>query len=250
VPRPSHSLVVGASGGVGRAVARTLRAEGSRVSSVGRRAPPGHDGWHATVDFATAAWGDLLAQAEASVGAPIDAVVYAAGTATFGRADAIPQASARETFEVNFWTLSAAAVAASRYWVRASRPGVFVGVLSIAGRRAVPYESYYGASKAAAARFLEVMDLEHGGAQRFLAVYPGLLDTRFREATPWHGMAPPPAGRASDPVLVANAVLRLLRGAPQRAVVGWRENAIDLADRLTPGLYDRLVLRRRVKKGS
>lgn len=248
MPLDRHTIVIGASGGVGRSVARVLREARARVSSLGRRPPPGFEGWHASIDFASADWEALYARAEDGAGAAVDSVVYAAGTAVFGRAEAIPVASARDTFEVNFWALASAAVSASRYWAARRRRGTFIGVLSIAGRRAVPFESYYGASKAAAARFLEVMDVEHAGASRFVAVYPGLLDTPFRSTMGWHGMDPPSSGRASDPVIVANAVARLLRGEAQRPVLGWRENAIDLVDRVRPGLYDKLVLRRRIKK--
>lgn len=245
---PHHTILIGASGGVGRSVARVLREQRSLVSSLGRRPPQGFDGWHASIDFASADWEELYARAEAGAGAPVDSVVYAAGTAVFGRTEAVPVPSARDTFEVNFWALASAAVSASRYWAAQQCCGTFVGVLSIAGRRAVPFESYYGASKAAAARLLEVMDVEHAGTSRFLAVFPGLLDTPFRDAMGWHGMEPPAPGRASDPAIVANAVARLLRGQAQRPVLGWRESAIDLADRVRPGLYDKLVLRRRLKK--
>jgi hypothetical protein len=34
----------------------------------------------------------------------------------------------------------------------------------------------------------------------------------------------------------------------RQRVIGWRERTIDLADRIAPGLYDRLVLRQRVRR--
>jgi short-subunit dehydrogenase len=245
---PSHTLLLGPSGGVGRAVEGALRREGVRVSAIGRRANEAFQGWHASVAFERASWGELYTRCEHEVGQPIDSVVYAAGTGAFGRAEAIPQQNAREVFEVNFWALSAAAVALSRHWAKEKRSGTFIGVLSIAARRAVPYEAYYGASKAAAARFLEVLDLEQQHGARFLALYPGMLDTPFRARMEWFGEKPPPSGPGNPPEIVARAVLRMLRGSTQRAVLGWRENAIDLADRISPRLYDEMVLRRRMRR--
>jgi len=40
----------------------------------------------------------------------------------------------------------------------------------------------------------------------------------------------------------------LLEGSRRARVLGWRERAIDFTDRVFPGLYDRLVLRRRVRR--
>src|SRR5207247_1753730 len=120
-------------------------------------------------------WPAVLATIEAAAG-PIDGVVFVAGTAVFGPSDETPDAAARAVFELNFWSLAHAAQAAAARWTAEGRTGSFVGVLSIAGRRAVPQEAWYGASKAAAARFLECLQLEHDPAHiRVVPAFPGLL---------------------------------------------------------------------------
>jgi short-subunit dehydrogenase len=246
--RVRQVLVVGASSGVGKLVADGLAKQNVVVSTVGRTRPTPTYGWHHQCpDLTELDWTHVYDEAQANARVPIDAVVYVAGTAAFGRTSQIPPARARELFEANFWTPAAAAVAAEQLWAAPSR-GTFVSVSSISARRAVPFEAHYCASKAACARFLDALHLEHpDGRVRFLSVYPGRLQTQFRGKADWYGLPPDPAAsEGNDPATVARAVLRLLAGRRGPRVLGIRERAIDLADRVSPLLYDKLVLKRRV----
>ncbi len=244
-----HAVVVGASSGVGKLVADALAARGVVLSTVGRSKAPRKAAFHtACADLATLDWPEAYARMEESGGVPVDAVVYVAGDAAFGRAAAVPVTRARRLFEANVWGPLAAATAADVLWT-APREGTFVSVSSIAGRRAVPFEAHYCASKAACARFLEALDLEHpDGRVRYVSVYPGRLKTAFRTRADWHGSPPDPApGEGNDPGVVATSILKVLAGDRGPHVIGLRENAIDLADRVSPRLYDALVLKRRVR---
>jgi short-subunit dehydrogenase len=244
-----HAVVVGASSGVGQLVAEALAAQGARLSTVGRSKAPRADAFHTTTaDLATLDWPEAYATMEARAGELVDAVVYVAGDAAFGRAAAVPTARARRLFEANVWGPVGAATAADALW-SAPREGTFVSVSSIAGRRAVPFEAHYCASKAACARFLEALDLEHpDGRVRYVSVYPGRLKTAFRTHADWHGAPPDPApAEGNDPAIVATSILKVLAGDRGAHVIGLRENAIDLADRVSPRLYDALVLKRRVR---
>ena len=245
----THAVVVGASSGVGKLVADELAARDVVLSTVGRSKPPRAGAFHVTcTDLATLDWAETYAQMDEKAGVPIDAIVYVAGDAAFGRAAAVPVARARRLFEANVWGPIAAATAADVLWT-APRAGTFVSVSSIAGRRAVPFEAHYCASKAACARFLEALELEHpDGRVRYVSVYPGRLRTAFRTHADWHGAAPDPApAEGNDPGIVATSILGVLDGDRGAHVIGLRENAIDLADRVSPRLYDALVLKRRVR---
>jgi len=240
-----HALVIAPHGGVGSAVARELRRRGTRVSGAGRTAPD--DGLvdaFLPIDLDGTDWATLFDRVAA--GGPLDAVVYAAGAATFGRTGAIPLDEARATFDVNFWPLAAAARAAAARWERDGTAGCFLAVLSIAGLRAVPYEAFYGASKAAAVRYLETLQLEVSPSIRLVPACPGLIRTAFRDHARWHGVTPPASDYGATPEETAASLCDLLEGTRRARVLGWRERAIGLADRIVPGLYDRLVLRRRV----
>jgi short-subunit dehydrogenase len=244
---PRHVLVIAPHGTVGGAVARELRRRGVRVTGAGRTPPDaGVVDAFLPLDLSATSW-PALYSAVAGDG-PLDGIVYAAGVGTFGRTGSISPEEARTGFHVNFWAVTDAARAAADRWVRDGTPGCFLAVLSIAGRRAVPFEAYYGASKAAASRFLEALQLEVPSSIQFIGACPGLIRSPFRSRAAWRGMAEPRATGGADPEEAAVALCDLLEGSRKSRVIGWRERAIDLADRFLPGLYDRLVLRPRVAR--
>lgn len=244
---PGHAIVVGGSSGIGAATARTLEERGWDVTVLSRRPANGTRGRWIECDVA----GD--ASVDGAVGRAIDqagpprAVVYSAGLLVAGRTLAVPPERARDVFEVNFWGVQR--VVRRVFPVMAERrEGTIMAVLSIAALRAIPFEADYAASKAACARWLECFALEaarDGVRVGYLA--PGFVPTGFLERSGWHGMQPPKvSGSNVDAGDVGRAVVELVEGRRRRAVFGWRETAITVADRLLPGAYDRL-LRARIR---
>jgi NAD(P)-dependent dehydrogenase (short-subunit alcohol dehydrogenase family) len=242
------ALVVGGAGALGAATVRELLDRGLSFAVAGRGPSPDRRvRCSYRIDPTSADWSEVYAKVEDGLAAPLDAVVFVSGTAVFGRTGSIPLDRARQTFELNFWACAQAATAAAAHWTERARAGTFAAVLSIAGRRAVPFEAYYSASKSATARFLECLDLEHADRNvRFVCAYPGTIATPFRSRAEWYGLEAHRSGGGADVHRTARAVVDLLNGRRKSTVIGWRERTIDLADRLWPGLYDRAVLRRRV----
>jgi NAD(P)-dependent dehydrogenase (short-subunit alcohol dehydrogenase family) len=243
-------LIVGGGGGLGSALVRDLLDHSYEVVVAGRTKPAEERiRQFYLIDATRVDWRSLYMTIEKETGAPTAAVVFVAGTAVFGRTALIPLERARQTFELNFWACTTAARAAAEYWNDKSRAGKFLAILSIAGRRAVPFEAYYCASKAAAARFLECLQLEYAHKNiEFVCAFPGLLKTPFRRHAEWCGLEPAFADEGADVDKTARAVIELLEGKRKTRVIGWRERSIDFADRLWPGLYDRAVLLNRVAK--
>lgn len=243
-------LIVGGAGALGAELGRLLLDRGVEVVVAGRsRAADDRVRRSYPIDAVAADWRSLYSTVERETAGPIDAVLFVAGTAAYGKTALCPTDRVRSVFELNFWSCAEAARSAAEHWAASRRPGTFLAVLSIVARRAVPFEAYYAASKAAAARFLECLDLEYSERGiRFLAALPGTLDTPFRSRAEWYGLARPSAEGGAEVGPTARAILRLLSGSRKSRVIGWRERSIDLADRLAPGLYDRLVLRRRVRR--
>ena len=244
-------LVVGGGTGLGSAVVKYLLERDRKVIVAGRTKPADAlpiQKFYA-IDAAAVDWPSQLAGIEKEIGAPVDAVIFVAGKGVFGKADLIPVERARQVFDLNFWACASAARAAAEYWAGKRQPGKFLAVLSIAALRAVPMESYYAASKAAAARFLECLQLEYESKKiGFISVFPGLLNTGFRRTAEWYGLQPAFADEGADPHKTARAVFELLEGKRKTRILGWKERAIAFADRLLPGLYDRVVLRGRVER--
>jgi NAD(P)-dependent dehydrogenase (short-subunit alcohol dehydrogenase family) len=243
-------VIVGGGGSLGGALIQRLLDQHDNVIAAGRTRP--RDERVAAfyrLDAATADWPSLYDTIEKDTARRIDAVIFVSGTAVFGRSAAIPLERARSVFDLNFWACTSAARAAAEYWDRKQLAGKFVAILSIVARRAVPFEGYYAASKAATARFLECLQLEYGHKQiEFVSAFPGMLDTPFRRDAEWYGLEPERTAGGADVAVAAAAIIKLLNGKRKSRVIGWRERTIDLADRLWPGFYDRAVLRARVRK--
>ena len=244
-------LVVGGGTGLGGAVVKNLVEHGRKVVVVGRTKPSPElpvEKFYG-LDAAAADWPSQFSTIEKETGDLIDAVIFVAGSGVFGKASLIPVERAREVFELNFWACAAAARAVAEYWASKGKTGKFVAILSIAALRAVPLESYYAASKTATSRFLECLQLEYGHKGiDFICVYPGLLNTGFRRTAEWYGLKPAFADEGADVHKTAQAVINLLEGRRRAQVLGWKERTITLLDRWLPGLYDRVVLRSRVKR--
>jgi len=243
-------LIIGGSGGLGKSLVKQCSDRNFQVVVVGKTEPsdPRVQKFY-PVDARNADWDSLYRIIEEESEHPIDAVIFVAGSAVFGKTSLIPLQKAREIFELNFWACAAAARAAAELWAAKAHRGKFLAVLSIAARRAVPFESYYCASRAATARFLECLQLEYTHKHlQFLSAFPGLLKTAFRRTAEWYGFKPHVADEGSDVGPTAQAIIRLLVGKRRRRVIGWRERSIDFADRFVPGLYDCTVLRARVQK--
>ena len=147
-----HAIVVGASSGLGAAIGAELRRRDWAVTGIARRQPP-----PGSVDRAMPCdvteddtLRDVLAEA-ASV-APVDALVWCAGTPVMGRTLSVPPDAARMAFATSFWAMELAVRTVLPSMVERRR-GTVLAVLSLAALRAVPHEAYYAAAKAAAARW-------------------------------------------------------------------------------------------------
>jgi short-subunit dehydrogenase len=240
-----HAVVVGASSGIGAAIVTELTRVGWSVSGLARRggeAPA--ERWIPCDVSAQGSVDEALSRCLALGGTP-EAVVYSAGTPAMGRTLDVPEQVRRDAFEVNFWGLERVVRGVYPAMAPAGR-GTIVAVSSIAALRAVPFESYYAASKAAAARWLGCFAPEAALAGvRIRIVAPGYIPTGFLERGGWHGMSVPVgSGSGVTAEDVAQTVCAIVEGRRAPTVLGWRESAITLADRLIPGAYDRLLTRR------
>jgi NAD(P)-dependent dehydrogenase (short-subunit alcohol dehydrogenase family) len=243
-------VIVGGGGGLGSALVTRLLDDKRNVVVVGRTEPADDRvvKFYST-DATRVDWRSLYLTIEEETSAPIDAVIFVAGTAVFGKTPLIPLESARRTLELNFWSCTTAARIAAEHWAARNHGGKFFAVLSISARHAMPFEAYYSASKAATARFLECLQLEFAHKNiEFVSVFPGLLRTPFRRHAEWYGLEPTLADEGANIEKTAGALIDLLKGGRKARVIGWRERSIDFADRVLPGLYDWVVLRNRAQR--
>lgn len=250
-----RALVTGASSGIGEAAARKLASEGYRVALLARsgaelervRASLPREAEHLSLvcDLRDdAALAKALETVRERFGA-LELVVQNAGRGYLARIEQTEPALVRETLELNV----AAVISLARLSLPLLRGGVdpvMVLVSSIVGRRGIPGQAVYAASKAALNSLGEALRIEW--AEHRIAVCTldvGLTRTPFFANQPNPSALPGPnlAG-ADDPARVAQAIWELDR-APQPEVwlsTKWR--LLALASLLAPRLADRLLARR------
>jgi decaprenylphospho-beta-D-erythro-pentofuranosid-2-ulose 2-reductase len=186
--RFQRAVVVGASSGIGEALARRLAAEGARVALVARRreellrvqseiqkAGGKADLYvHDVIEMQAAP--ALFERIRAELGG-IDLLIYAAGFQGGFEEGAYDFAEDRRTIEVNL--LGAMAwgnLAAARF--EAQRGGTLVGISSVAGDRGRRRIAAYSTSKAALNTYLEALRNRVGRyGVHVVTIKPGFVDT-------------------------------------------------------------------------
>jgi short-subunit dehydrogenase len=215
-------LLTGASGGIGQAMARALRAADAQVLGAGRLASgPTFDpeDW-VQADLATDAGIATLAAAAAAWRANV--VVHAAGLPSFGRLDDVGAACMRDVLQANLLAPMTLTQALLPHLQRQPRAQViFVG--SALGRIGLPGFSVYGASKAGLHGFAEALRRELADSPVRVQIL-GPRSTR----TAFNGTAVEAYNRATGTAMdlpddVAAALLALLESEAAERFIGFPE---------------------------
>jgi len=254
----SRAIVTGASSGIGRAVARELARHGARLVLIARR----EDRLREVAQQIEADGGgrvelvagdvtdpqircQALEAAEANFGG-LDVLVNNAGIGAMGLFEDADPDRLRRVMEVNFFALVEMTRAALPLLKRGTRP-IVVNIGSILGHRGMPHSSEYCASKFAVRGFSESLRAEFTSLGiDVLLVSPGTTETEFfdsviqRTTTPnWPEHAPQSAAEVAR-----QTVRAICRG--RREIIPYRwAKLLYWANRLAPGLVDRLVARYR-----
>jgi NAD(P)-dependent dehydrogenase (short-subunit alcohol dehydrogenase family) len=185
-----HALVIGASSGIGEAVARRLAAAGARVALVARRADEleriageidaaagERRAIFAAHDVRDAAAVPALFQELARGLGGLDLVVYAAGAMHPVAFDEYDPAKGLDMLAVNLGGAIAWLDPAAARFSRLGH-GTIVGIGSVAGDRGRTGNPAYGASKAGLHTYLEALRnrVARDGVS-VLTVKPGFVDT-------------------------------------------------------------------------
>ncbi|TMB54986.1 MAG: SDR family NAD(P)-dependent oxidoreductase [Chloroflexi bacterium] len=205
------ALVTGASRGIGAAIARTLAEAGAQVAVASRSGDnPGVEGALAQAcDVRDPASLEAMVTATVSRFGQLDILVVNAGVGAYGPFLDLPAADLEEMIEVN--------VKGALYAVRAALPELLksdaadiVTIASEAGRRGLPNEVAYCASKFAQVGMTSALDHElRERGVRCTSVCPGGVATDFAMG---HGRTPdmPQLAGMMTPDDVAQTVLFVL----------------------------------------
>lgn len=200
--------IVGASSGIGAALAEALSARGARLALSARRrealeAVAARCGGALVVpmDVTISADHARAASAVQEVLGGIDMVIFNAGTYRPMRAWELDPVSIRNTVDTNL-TGVMEGVAAVVPHMLARGEGAIVLVGSVAGYGGLPKAAAYGPTKAALINFAEVLhlDLAPRGIDVFL-VNPGFVDTPLTQQNDFHMPALMTAADAAGSIL-------------------------------------------------
>ena len=201
-------LVVGATGGLGREIARQLSAAGATLVLAGRDAARlealGIPGSIVTGDLTDAAAVDALVARAVQSSGGLDGVVNAAGVVAFGPARTLPDAALEELFAVNALApirLLRAATGSLTASAAAGREPFFLTISGVVSESPTAGLAAYSASKAALAAFGQAAgrELRRSGI-RLIDARPGHTETGLADR-PISGVAPSfPAGLQPEDV--------------------------------------------------
>ena len=248
-----RALVTGASSGIGEATARLLAAEGFRVALLARNEEalqrvaaelPGEGHLVLACDLCdTAALAESLQELGAAFGG-LELLVNNAGMGYRARVAELDEGLLEQLFRTNVL----AVLHASRLalpWLRLGERPVVVNVSSVVGRRGIPGQVAYSASKAAVCSIGEGLRVEW--ADEGIAVCtldPALTATGFFEAQANPSDLPhPDLASASGPEHVALEVLDLFREPRPERNLRWKWRLLGMLSVLIPRLADRLLVK-------
>lgn len=240
-----HALILGASSGIGEAVALSLARSGAAVALVGRREEQlaaveaaarqaGAAAVHAYVHDVTAydEVPEMFERVVRDLGG-LDLVVYAAGV--------MPETAEGEYSFAKDHAMVATNLLGAMAWFNraaplfeAKRAGTLIGISSIAGERGRRGNPGYGTSKAALTTYLEGLRnrLSRYGVN-VVTVKPGFVDTAMTR------------GKAGlfwlvSPAAAAERILSLARrGSSAAGFVPWRWSLVALVVRGLPSFVFR-----------
>ncbi|MBV8950101.1 MAG: SDR family NAD(P)-dependent oxidoreductase, partial [Actinobacteria bacterium] len=176
----------------------------------------------------------------------IDTWVHAAAVALYARFEDTTPAEFARVIEVNLLGQVHGALAALPR-LRERGQGAFISISSVEARRAFPYHSAYAAAKHGVDGFLEALRVElreEGVPIAVTNVMPGSINTPlFDKARTKLGVKPQPPPPIYEPETVARVILHAARHPARDLVAGGAGAAIVGQERLSPAMFDALLVR-------
>jgi len=245
------AVITGATSGIGRETALQFARGGVSVVVAGRREQrlqqlvseiesTGGRALGVVTDVAEQAQVDHLIESAVEGFGRIDTLVNNAGVAFAGRFDQMTLEDFRRVMDVNFW----GAVYASKAVVPRMREqrggGVIINVSSIFGKRGMPFQTAYCASKFALAGFSEALRAEvMSNGIDVSTIFPGAVETEiFESAANQTGMELPSFVPKFPAKALARIIVQTARFPQPEVVMALDAQAINFFNTLAPGLMD------------
>ncbi len=244
--------VIGASSGIGRVAALEFAKRGAKVVVSART----QSGLNSLVDEIRQSGGEAMAvPADVAVFEQVQAIadktvewygrldtwVHLAATAVIGPFEQVTPEEFKRVIDVNFMGQVYGAKVALPYLRREGR-GALIHVSSLEGRRSLPLQSSYSASKHALEGFLDSLrvELQHEGVPISVTnLMPATINTPFyNKARTKLGVQPTGVPPYYQPELVAKAILHVAEHPTRDIIVGDVGRALDIMQKISPQFLD------------
>lgn len=248
--------IVGASSGIGRETAIRFAQKGAKVV-VSARSKPGLEsliteiknfGGEAIAVIADVAdFQQVKAIADRAVEqyGRLDTWVHLSATGIIAQFDEITPEEFKRVIDVNLTGQAYGAMAALPHLKREGR-GALIHVSSMEGRRSLPLQSPYSASKHGIEGFLDSLRLEliHQGIPISVTnVLPSTINTPYyNKIRTKIGVKPTGVPPYYQPGLVADAILYVAEHPTRDFIVGDSGKILDFLHRISPQLTDTILL--------
>jgi NAD(P)-dependent dehydrogenase (short-subunit alcohol dehydrogenase family) len=252
-----RALVSGASSGIGEATARLLARSGYRVALLARRTEAlervaseieqggGEPPLILPCDLTDNAQVERSLERLGEEFGGLDLLVNNAGIGYRARVEELERTNLRRVFDTNVLGLLWMCKSALPHLRKGHRP-VVVNIASVVGRRGIPGQAAYAASKAAVCSIGEALRLEWAvDGIRIATLNPALTATGFFEAQQNPaGLSDPDTSEATPSIDVAQHVLQLDRNPEPERCLRWKWRLLAVLSVLRPRLADRLLANR------
>jgi NAD(P)-dependent dehydrogenase (short-subunit alcohol dehydrogenase family) len=245
------AVITGATSGIGRETALQFARGGVSVVVAGRREErlrqlvseiesAGGRAFGVVTDVAEQAQVDHLIESAVDRFGRIDTLVNNAGVAFAGRFDQMTLEDFRRVMDVNFWGAVYASKAVVALMRKQRGGGVIINVSSIFGKRGVPFQTAYCASKFALAGFSEALRAEvMSDGIDVSTIFPGAVETEiFESAANQTGMELPSFVPKFPAKALARIIVQTARFPQPEVVMALDAQAINFFNTLAPGLMD------------
>ncbi|KAM3106775.1 SDR family oxidoreductase [Phormidesmis sp. 146-33] len=250
------AVIVGASSGIGRDTALKMAEKGAKVVVAARSKEglatlveeihqKGGEAIAVPADVADFNQVKEIADKAVEQFGRIDTWVHLAATSVFATFDNVTPEEFKRVIEVNLLGQAYGAMAALPHLKREGR-GALIHITSMEGRRSLPYQSAYSSSKHGTIGFLDALriELKHEGFPISVAnIMPGVINTPFyNKGKTKLGVKPTGIPPYYDASLVTDAILYAAENPVRDYIVSDVGRALDVAQRISPGLVDAALL--------
>lgn len=250
------AVILGANSGIGRATAERFARQGAKVVVSGRSEEAietlaqeirskGGEATAIPADVNDFSQVKNLADRTIEKYGRIDSWIQTAAVTLYSRLEDINPEEFKQVIDTNLVGQAYGAMVVLPY-LKKQRSGSLIMVSSVEGRKSLPYQSAYAASKHGINAFMDSLRMEVNQEKipiNIATVMPSSINTPlFEKALTKLGVQPAPVPPIYEPELAAEAIQYASEHPVRELFVGGGGKSLGLLQRLSPAISDKVAL--------